>query len=426
LGRVAVIGGGISGMTAAWLLRKNHDVTLFEAGDYLGGHTHTHQVHADGAMWNVDTGFIVFNNKTYPNFTKLLGGLGIEARPTSMSFSVMSEKDDLEYNGTSINSLFAQRRNLFRPMFLRMIKGILDFNAACKELLKSSEKDETLGAFLERRRFPKELGTFYIKPMAAAVWSAGTKRIEDIPIYFLARFFDNHGFLNVNDRPQWYTVTGGSWAYAKKIHQDLGESVRMSSSCDQIKPTTNGVLIRVNGRDVLEFDHVIMACHSDEALGALAEPTNLEQEILGAITYAPNDILLHTDTRMMPRRKLAWAAWNYHLFDASSDDVAVTYNMNILQGHDCPTQFLVSLNCGRYVDPTKVIKTLRYQHPVFTTQAVAAQARHHEISGVRRIHYCGAYWANGFHEDGVVSALRVVAAVDPSIKLAADSSASAK
>ncbi len=407
-----MIGGGISGMTAAWRLREKHEVTLFEAGDYLGGHTHTHQVPADGSVWNVDTGFIVFNHKTYPHFTKLLAGLGVEARPTTMSFSVMSERDDLEYNGTSLNTLFAQRRNLVRPMFLRMIKGILDFNAACKELVQGPASDETLGQFLKRRGFPKELGTFYIKPMAAAVWSSGTNRIEDIPIYFLARFFDNHGFLNVNDRPQWYTVQGGSWAYAKKIRQDLGDRVQMSSVCDQVKPSGDGVSVRVNGRDVHTFDHVIMACHSDEALGALAEPTPLERQLLGAITYAPNDILLHTDIRMMPRRKLAWAAWNYHLFDAASDDVAVTYNMNILQGHDCPTQFLVSLNCGRYVDPAKVIKSLRYQHPVFTTEAIAAQARHHEISGVRKIHYCGAYWANGFHEDGVVSALRVVDAIE--------------
>ncbi len=417
MARVAVIGGGISGMTAAWLLRRQHDVTMFESGDYLGGHTHTHQVPADGSIWNVDTGFIVFNNKTYPNFTKLLNELGVGSRATNMSFSVMSERDDLEYNGTSLNALFAQRRNLVRPMFLRMIKGILDFNAACKVLLKTPATSETLGEFLRRGKFPRELGVFYIKPMAAAVWSSGTKRIDDIPIYFLARFFDNHGFLNVNDRPQWYTVEGGSEAYARQIRAQLGESVRMSSRCDHVSRTDHAVKVRINGREVLEFDHVIMAGHSDEALSALADPTTLELEILGAIKYAPNDVLLHTDMRLMPRRKLAWAAWNYHLFDAESDDVAVTYNMNILQGHDCSTQFLVSLNCGRYVDPAKVIKTLRYHHPVFTREAVAAQARHHEISGHRGIHYCGAYWFNGFHEDGVVAALRVAKAIDPSVSL---------
>ncbi len=417
LSRVAVIGGGISGMVSAWLLRERHEVTLFEAGDYLGGHTHTHDLEADGALWPVDSGFIVYNDKTYPNFIKLLKRLGVEGRATTMSFSVMSETDDLEYNGTSINALFAQRRNFLRPMFWRMIKGIMAFNEACKLLVSLPPTDETLGEFLRRHDFPSELGKYYIKPMTAAVWSAGTRCVDDMPIHFIARFFENHGFLNINDRPQWRSVKGGSRAYARKIAEHLGSSVRMNSKVVSVSRTGGKPTVTLMGEDPKVFDHVIFACHSDEALRILNDPTTAEKSILGDIPYVDNDILIHTDLRLMPKRKLAWAAWNYNLFDSESDDVAVTYNMNILQGHDCKTQFLVSLNCGSHIDPSKIIKQLKYRHPVYTTKTIAAQLRHAEISGHNGIHYCGAYWANGFHEDGVVSALRVVQAIDPEASL---------
>lgn len=417
MAKIAIVGGGISGMTAAWLLGRDHDVTLFEGNDYLGGHTHTHSIESDGKTWPVDTGFIVFNNKTYPNFLKILGKLGVEARPTTMSFSVKSEKDDLEYNGTSMNSLFAQRRNLVRPMFWRMIRGIMSFNDECKKMLGLPATDETLGRFLARMNFPNELGSFYVKPMAAAVWSAGTKSIDDMPIHFLARFFDNHGFLNIDDRPQWYTVLGGSNAYVKKILAILGSAVKLNAKVTKVLRETDGVVLTVKGSQTERFDQVVMASHSDEALASLGDPSLAEREILGNIAYVTNEVLMHTDLRLMPKRKLAWAAWNYNLFEPDTDEVAVTYNMNILQGHACRTQFLVSLNCEKHIDPTKILKRLEYRHPVYTTKTTAAQARHGEISGVKRTHYCGAYWANGFHEDGVVSALRVVHAIDPMLRL---------
>jgi predicted NAD/FAD-binding protein len=417
MAKIAIVGGGISGMTAAWMLHGRHDITLFDANDYLGGHTHTHSLEADGQRWLVDSGFIVFNDKTYPNFRKLLKLLDVGARATTMSFSVKSPRDRLEYNGTSINSLFAQRRNVFRPKFWRMIKGILAFNDECKRLLKFDPTDESLGAFVRRMGFPEELAKYYIKPMTAAVWSCGTKQVEDMPIHFLARFFENHGFLNIDDRPQWYTVMGGSQAYANKIAARLGSSVRLKSPVISVSRLPSGVEVKTKAGDVRTFDQVIFAAHSDEALALLHDPSVQEEQVLGDIPYANNDIVMHTDVRLMPERKLAWAAWNYNLFDDLTDDVAVTYNMNILQGLTCPTQFLVSLNCEKHIDPGRIIKRLKYSHPVYTSRTVAAQARHSEISGVNRTHYCGAYWGNGFHEDGVVSALRVVKAIDPEVSL---------
>lgn len=417
MARIAIVGGGVSGMTAAWLLRGRHDVTLFDANDYLGGHTHTHSLAADGQQWMVDSGFIVFNDKTYPNFRKLLKNLDVKSRPTSMSFSVKSDSDNLEYNGTSINALFAQRFNFFRPKFWRMIKGILAFNNECKQLLAFEPSDETLGSFLARKKFPQELASFYIKPMTAAVWSCGTSTVLEMPIHFLARFFENHGFLNIDDRPQWFTVLGGSKVYAQKIAAALGSSVQLDSRVESVKRQSSGIqLITKNGQRQA-FDQVIFACHSDEALATLEDATDDEKRILGDIPYGLNHVVIHKDVNLMPKRRLAWAAWNYNLFSHETDDVAVTYNMNILQGLSCPTQFLVSLNCEKHIDPSLIVKRLTYSHPIYTTRTVAAQARHADISGVNRTHYCGAYWGNGFHEDGVVSALRVVSMIDPEAKL---------
>ena len=417
MAKIAIIGGGISGMTSALLLCSRHDVTLFDANDYLGGHTHTHSLEADGQRWLVDSGFIVFNDKTYPNFRRLLEILEVSARPTTMSFSVKCESDDLEYNGTSINALFAQRRNLLRPKFWRMIKGILAFNEECKRLLKFDANDETLGEFLERLKFPKELSTYYIKPMAAAVWSCGTARVDEMPIHFLARFFENHGFLNIDDRPQWFTVTGGSQAYAQKIAARLGSSLRLATPVAKVTRSTTGVFVETKDGLTAKFDEVVFACHSDEALSILADASTAEISILSDIPYGSNKVVVHSDVRLMPKRKLAWAAWNYNLFDHMTSEVAVTYNMNILQGLACETQFLVSLNCERHIDPSKIIKRINYSHPVYTTRTVSAQARHHEISGVNRTHYCGAYWGNGFHEDGVVSAIRVAKMIDSRVEL---------
>ena len=408
-----MVGGGVSGIVVAWSLRQRHEVVLLEKNDYLGGHTHTHKLDSDGKTYNVDSGFIVYNNKTYPNFIRFLGLLGVAGRKTTMSFSVCSDERNLEYNGTSINSLFAQRRNILRPSFWRMISGILRFNRECKKLLvAATPSEELLGSFVARLRLPTEFTEFYIKPMTAAVWSAGTKMVESMPIFFIARFFENHGFLNIDDRPQWYTVEGGSSAYAEKVAKDLGSRLRLNCGVASIKRNGGKPVVTLESGEEISCDHVVMACHSDQAARLIEDKTPEELEILSAIRYVKNDVAIHTDTALMPRRRLAWAAWNYHLFGDKTGEVAVTYNMNILQGLNSSDQFLVTLNSNEKIDPDKMIKTQTYDHPYFDYAAVAAQERRSEISGKTGIHYCGAYWANGFHEDGVVSALAVVQEID--------------
>jgi predicted NAD/FAD-binding protein len=421
MAKIAIIGGGISGMCSAYLLSFRHDVTLIESGSYLGGHTHTHCLKRDDGDWNVDTGFIVYNNKTYPGFLRLLGRLGVKGLPTTMSFSVRCEASDLEYNGTSLNSLFAQRRNLLRPSFWRMIRGILRFNEDCKKLLKVSPTDQTLGDFLKSKNYGREFAEWYIRPMAAAVWSTGTAGILDMPIYFLARFFENHGFLNIDDRPQWYTVEGGSKTYADAIQRHLGKRVVLNTPVLSIKRDSDKVIVSTRDGGSTSYDHAIICSHSDDALKMLADPTPDERHVLGSFGWSTNRVTLHTDERILPMRKLAWAAWNYHLPKAEDRDRSkyvtnsvVTYHMNMLQGLKSKESFLVSLNYSDNIDPSKIIKELVYHHPIFNVEATSAQQKWHQVSGTgARTHYAGAYWFNGFHEDGVQSALRAVNAIDP-------------
>jgi predicted NAD/FAD-binding protein len=402
--RVAIVGSGIAGMTAAYRLHADHDVTVFEAGDHFGGHTYTLDVDMAGRTYAVDMGFIVFNDRTYPNFVKLMNELGVESQHSNMSFSLRCERTGLEYNGTTINSLFAQRINIVRPSFLRMIYDILRFNRESPRLLLSQDSSLTLGNYLIQNGYSEAFTQRYLVPMGRAIWSATEQAMLEWPARFFVDFFERHGFLSVNDRPQWKAIRGGSREYARKLTEGYRHRIRLRTPVQSVKRHGDSVLIRTAKGDVERFDYVFFACHSDQALAILDEPTPEETELLSAFPYQANEVVLHTDTRMLPSTPLARAAWNYHALPTNEGPVALTYDMNILQTLVSPEIFLVTLNRTADIDPAKVLHTTTMHHPVYTPAAVAAQKRRTEISGRNRTFYCGAYWRYGFHEDGVVSA----------------------
>lgn len=407
--RIAIIGSGIAGMTAAYRLhQQGHAITVYESNDYYGGHTATIDVERRGRHWAIDTGFIVFNDWTYPNFIALLNELNVEWQYSDMSFSLRCERTGLEYNGTSINSLFAQRLNAVRPSFLRMIYDILRFNGEARELLTDSNNQTTLSEYLQRNHYSRAFTERYIVPMGRAIWSATESSMLDFPARFFVEFFDRHGFLNVNNRPVWRAVKGGSREYARKLVAPFRHLIRLNTPIIGVRRTAEQVLVRTSRGEVETHDRVIFSCHSDQALRMLENPSQAEREILGAFPYQENEVLMHTDMRMLPRKPLARAAWNYHLLDRPQDRVALTYDMNVLQNLDAPERFLVTLNRNQDIDPAKVLGSYVYHHPVYTPGAVAAQRRFAEINGVNRTFYCGAYWGYGFHEDGVVSAQRML------------------
>jgi predicted NAD/FAD-binding protein len=403
--KIAIIGAGISGNTLAWHLYQHHEITVYEAGPYIGGHTHTHQVNAFGKTYNIDTGFIVYNDWTYPNFINMLNLLEVETQSSAMSFSVRDEATGLEYNGTSLNSLFAQRINLVRPSFLMMIKDILRFNKEAPLLLSEEEQDIPLGEYLIKHRYGQSFIKRYIIPMGSAIWSADPEQMFKIPAKFFIRFFHNHGMLSVSDRPEWRVIKGGSQAYVEKLTSQFKDRVKLNTAVQKVTRSADGVMIESTNNPPEHFDFVFFACHSDQALAILQDATKYESDILGAIPYQNNEIVLHTDSTLMPKKKLAWAAWNYHVTTEKLGLATLTYNMNILQSLNSPEPFLVTLNHTSKIYPEKIIKTIHYKHPVFTPEGIAAQLRHGEISGINRTAYAGAYWRNGFHEDGVVSAL---------------------
>jgi len=403
--RIAVIGSGISGMVAAYRLSREHEVTVFESDGRIGGHTHTVEVEHAGRAYAVDTGFIVYNDWTYPNFIALLDELQVPWQPSQMSFSVRCEKTGLEYNGTTFNSLFAQRRNFVRPSFLRMVADILRFNRQAPHLLKDGADRMSLGEYLQRGSYSRYFIEHYIVPMGAAIWSSRPVDMLSFPARFFVEFFSNHGFLTVNDRPAWRVIRGGSQEYVKHLTAPYAARIRLNTPVASLQRQPQKVMLRLKNGSVEQFDQVFVSCHSDQALKLLADPSRQEREILGAIPYQANEAVLHTDARLMPRRALAWAAWNYHLPIEQYERVTVTYNMNILQSLAAPVQFLLTLNRSADVDPRRVLGSYVYHHPVYTREAVAAQKRRPEINGVRRTYYCGAYWRYGFHEDGVNSAV---------------------
>jgi predicted NAD/FAD-binding protein len=405
--RIAIIGTGISGNVVAHHLHRDHEVTLFEAADHIGGHTHTHTVELDGETHQIDTGFIVFNDWTYPNFIELLTELGVESQPSSMSFSVRSERSGLEYNGTSLNTLFAQRRNLFRPSFHRMIRDILRFNRASLKLLAGGN-DITLGEHLRAHDYSRELIDDYLIPMGAAIWSTDPARMLGFPARYFVRFLHNHGLLSIDNRPTWRVIKGGSARYVEKLTAPFRDRIRLRTPVEYVRRLPDRVLIKARGLEPEFYDHVFFACHSDQARRLLADGTPLEREVLSAIRYQENEVVLHTDTSLLPRTRRAWAAWNYHVLRENTGKVALTYNMNILQGLKARHTFCVTLNRSEMVDPASIIRRLVYHHPLYTPAGVAAQQRQHEVNGVNRTYFCGAYWRFGFHEDGVVSALNAL------------------
>jgi len=405
--KIAIIGTGISGMLAAYLLSQDHEVTVFEANNYIGGHTHTINVELEGESYAVDTGFIVFNHRTYPNFIKLMERLGIASQPSFMSFSVKCEKTGLEYNGTSLNKLFAQRRNLARPAFYRMLRDIFRFNRAALTLLQGDHPNVTLGEYLAEHGYSQEFVEYYLIPMGAALWSADPHHLRFFPARYFVQFFHNHGMLGVYQRPQWRVIQGGSCRYVEALTRPYGDRIRLNCPVMSITRHPHSVEIRSQRDGVEQFDQVVIATHSDQALAMLADPSNAEREVLGAFPYHKNEVLLHTDSSILPQRRLAWASWNYHILRQGDGRVAVTYNLNILQGLCAPQQFCVTLNHADAVDPAKVIRRITYDHPGYTCSSVAMQKRHDTINGVNRTYFCGAYWGYGFHEDGVKSALAV-------------------
>ncbi len=406
MSRIAVVGSGISGLSAAYYLSAKHEVHVFESEHRLGGHTATMDVHVAGQDWAIDTGFIVCNDRTYPRFLALLEELGVSIQATEMSFSVHNPVTGLQYNGHDFASLFAQRRNAFNPRFLKMLGEIVRFNRLCKSALAEGRIDEnhTLGQFLQQHRFSDYFASHYILPMAAAIWSATIGEVRQFPIAFFVQFFNNHGLLNVADRPQWYSVVGGSRAYIPKLSAPYADRVRTQASVQRIVRSQEGVWVHALGQEPECFDQVVLACHSDQALAMLEQPSAAEQAVLSAIGYRNNEVVLHTDATMLPPQRRAWAAWNYHLSD-EQHSASVTYSMNILQCLPAQApEFCVTLNRSDDIDPAKILGRYRYAHPVFSREMVAAQRRWGEISGADRVHFCGAYWYSGFHEDGLHSA----------------------
>jgi predicted NAD/FAD-binding protein len=406
--RIAVIGSGIAGNIAAWKLSRDHEVTVFEADSRIGGHTNTVDVALGGEKFAVDTGFIVFNEWTYPNFIAMLNELGVEWQDSNMGFSVQHESSGLEYCGSNLDSLFAQRSNLFRPSFHRMIRDILRFNREAPRLLNPCAADLTLAEYLSENAYSSGFVEHFIIPMGAAIWSSSASMMQRMPARFFVRFFQNHGLLSVNDRPVWKVIKGGSREYVRKLVQSHRDRIRLDAPVERIWRNPHGVRIKVRGAEPQNFDGVFIACHSDQALRMLADPSTLEEKVLGAIRYQPNEAVLHTDISLMPKRRRAWAAWNAHIMERPNSPVAVTYNMNILQGLQAPEQFLVTLNNDQDIESSKIIQRISYSHPVFTPEAVAAQKYHEQVNGERHTWFCGAYWRYGFHEDGVVSALNAL------------------
>lgn len=406
--RIAIIGSGISGLTTAYLLHKSHEITLFEANDYIGGHTHTVKVAQGEQSYDIDTGFIVCNDRNYPNFLKLMDKLNIAMQPTEMSFSVRNNPLGLEYNGHNLNTLFSQRRNLLRPKFYRLIRDILYFNEAAKKAIEEGVAENiTLDTFVNQQSLSDIFKNNYLLPMAAAIWSCSMEQAGEFPLQFFLKFFLNHGLLDIKNRPQWYAVKGGSKAYIDPMTSGFKDQIRLSTPVNSVVRDDSWIEVNhATGKET--FDQLVFACHSDQALDLLKNASIEEKAILGELLYQQNDVILHSDASLMPKKSLSWASWNFLAGEQEHNDpTLVTYCMNILQGIASDQPFLVSLNARHKIDPEKIIGEYDYTHPVYSVAGMKAQSRRNEISGVGRIHYCGAYWYNGFHEDGVRSALDI-------------------
>lgn len=409
--RIAVIGSGIAGLASAWLLSRRHEVTLFEANDYLGGHTHTHDIELDGRRYAVDTGFIVHNPVHYPLLTRLFDELGVASQSTTMSFAVHNEASELEYNATSLDALFCQRRNLLSPRFIGMVRDLFRFYREAPALLHGPHPGPTLGDWLVEHRYGAAFRDEHLVPMASALWSSPAEQILAFPARYLVQFMANHQMLQVAGRPEWRVVRGGSASYVRAMRQRWQVRERLGNPVRDIRRDRLGVMV-TSETGAERFDQVVLACHSDQALALLADASEPERAILGAIPYQANDVVLHTDATLLPRRRKAWAAWNAFIPREPGAPCTVSYCMNLLQSLDAPEPFVVTLNRSEAIDPARVLRRMRYHHPVYTHASVAAQQRKAEIQGVNRTWFAGAYWGWGFHEDGMRSAVDVAAALD--------------
>lgn len=411
---IAVIGSGISGLTSAYLLSEKHNVTVFEKNDYLGGHTATVDIEYQGENQTIDTGFIVFNDRTYPNFLRLLFQINIGKQPTEMSFSVHNTQTGLEYNGHTLSTLFAQRSNLFNPKFWSLIFQIIRFNKACKRAYASNDYDLnlTLGDFLKDNNFNDYFAQHYILPMGAAIWSSSLDEMQQFQFKFFVQFFNHHGLLNIADRPQWYVIPGGSRSYINPLIEPFKDNIKLNATIKSVTRLNDKVQILFADESEQEFDEVVFACHSDQSLALLGDASVDEKRILGDIAYSANEVVLHTDIAMLPKRRKAWASWNYQLSDNRSKPASVTYNMNILQGLNSEHTYCVTLNQTDDIAPEHILRKFTYHHPVFNLNSLRGQSQRKKICGVNHTHFAGAYWYNGFHEDGVKSAVDVAARFD--------------
>jgi predicted NAD/FAD-binding protein len=413
--RIAVIGGGISGLVAAYQLQDKAEVTVFDANDYIGGHTHTVDVHCGGGHFAVDTGFIVYNDWTYPNFVQLLSRLNVATQTSDMSFALSDPKSGFAYAAPQLGGLFAHKRNLLSPRFYQMLWDIVRFSKDGPTFLKDCHDEVPLSTFFEQGRYSQAFLSRYLIPMISAIWSAGCGTVGELPARYFLHFFEHHGLMNLRDRPQWRVISGGSRNYIGPLVRGYSERVYTRSPVHQVTRYADHVTLKMPNDELLSFDHVIMAVHSDQALRILADPSDGERDILGAIPYQANDVSLHTDTSILPRNRRAWASWNYRMDPKTNEQAHLTYHMNRLQSLNAPCDFLVSLNQNDHIAPEHQIQEFNYSHPAYSAASVAAQARHQEISGVNRTHYCGAYWGYGFHEDGVKSALDACAWFDAGV-----------
>ena len=411
--KIAIVGSGIAGLGAAWLLSRHHDVVLFESQDRLGGHTHTHRVSQAGREFSVDTGFIVFNPENYPLLTRLFDELGVASQPTTMGFSVHDGASGLEYNATSLSAMFCQRRNLLSPRFLRIVGEILRFYRECPALLDQQGDGPTLGDYLSSRGYSDMFVRDHLVPMACALWSSPSRRILDFPAKYLVRFMANHRMLQVQGRPGWRAVSDGSSTYIRAMESRWQAQVRLSTKVNAIRRAADAVVLATTAGEE-SFDQVLLACHADQSLSLLSDPSADEASILGAMRFQDNDTVLHTDARMLPRRPAAWAAWNAYVPAEPEAHCTVSYCMNLLQSIDSPEPFVVTLNRSADIDPGKILARMNYRHPVYDHASVAAQGRRGEINGVRRTWFAGAYWGFGFHEDGLRSGVDVARALGES------------
>jgi len=410
--RIGIVGSGVAGLVCAQLLGAIHDVTVLEADGHLGGHAHTVRVERPDGPLDVDVGFIVCNDRTYPNFLGLLGQLGVATRASDMSFSVRDERSGLEWCGSSVGTVLAQPHNLLRPGFLRMLRDVVRFNGLARRLAGNpTAPDHTLRDILSAGRWSDGFVEWYLVPMGSAIWSADPSSLLDMPARTFSTFFENHGLLRLGGQPAWRTVVGGSRAYVDAVVARSGARFERQCRVEKVVRRDAATEVRTEAGDLLEFDHLIVATHSDQALSLLADPTPAEREVLGVIRYQPNQASLHTDERLLPAARRARASWNYHRLAPDTDRVTLTYDVTRLQGLVPEPRLLLTLNRDDAIDPERVLERFTFNHPVLDAAAVTAQRRRGEISGRNRTWFVGAYWGYGFHEDGVVSALPVCRAL---------------